>query len=170
MFASILSSKEYIVLTGMPGSGKSTVGKLLDIKGYDFYDTDAMIEEYCGCTIKELIDTKGEKAFRDIETEMIRDASSKGGRIISTGGGAILREENVRSLRRNGRLFFIDADLSRLCATTDRPLSDTEEKLKRLYNERISIYKATADVTVPDMDTPEMEAEYILDKRMELIV
>jgi len=75
----------------------------------------------------------------------------------------------VRCLKRNGKIFFIDAELSRLRATDDRPLSNTEDKLVKLYNERIDIYKATADVTVPDMETPDAEAEYILAKRMELI-
>ena len=169
VFASVLSSKENVVLTGMPGSGKSTVGKLIDINGFELIDTDAEVEKRCGCSIRELIESKGEKYFRDLESEVILDVSSHGGRIISTGGGAILREENVRSLKRNGKLFFIDAKLSRLCATSDRPLSDTEEKLSRLYNERIDIYRATADVTVPDMDTPNAEAEYILEKRNGMI-
>ena len=170
VFAKILASKENIVLTGMPGCGKSTVGRLLKIDGYKFIDTDAEIEKRCGCTIRELIEAKGEKFFRDLETEVIREVSSENGRIISTGGGAILREENVRSLRRNGKLFFINAELSRLRATDDRPLSDTEDKLSRLYSERMGIYKSTADVTVPDMETAESEAEYILTKRMELIL
>jgi len=169
VFASVLFAKENIVLTGMPGSGKSTVGKLLNVDGYEVIDTDAEIEKRCGCTIKELIEDRGEKYFRDLETEVIRDVSSKSCRIISTGGGAILREENVRCLKRNGKIFFIDAELSRLRATDDRPLSNTEDKLVKLYNERIDIYKATADVTVPDMETPDAEAEYILAKRMELI-
>lgn len=169
VFASVLSAKENVVLTGMPGSGKSTVGKLINIDGYTFIDTDAEIEKICGCTIKELIATKGEKYFRDLETEVICHVSSESGRIISTGGGAILREENVRALKRNGKLFFINAELSRLCTTDDRPLSNTEDKLVMLYNERISIYQATADVVVPDMTTPEAEAEYILLKRTELI-
>ena len=94
--------------------------------------------------------------------------SAKSSCIISTGGGAILREENVRALKRNGKLFFMDAEPSRLCATEDRPLSDTEDKLARLYNERINIYRSTADVIVPDLETPEAEAEYILAKRLEL--
>ena len=76
----------------------------------------------------------------------------------------------MRSLKRNGKIFFLNAELSRLRATDDRPLSDTEDKLARLYAERIGIYQKTADVTVPDMDTPEAEAEYILAKRMELIL
>ena len=169
VFASVYAEKENIVLTGMPGSGKSTVGKLIDLEGYEFIDTDAEIEKRCGCAIKDLIAEKGEKYFRDLESEVIRDVSSEGRRIISTGGGAILREENLRALKRNGKIFFIDADLERLQATNDRPLSDTQEKLVRMYRERIDIYRSTADVTVPDMDTPEAEAEYILSKRTELI-
>ena len=170
VFASVFSEKENIVLTGMPGSGKSTVGKLLHINGYEFFDTDTEIEKRCGTSIKELIAAKGEAFFRDLETEVIREVSSKGCRVISTGGGAILREENVRCLKRNGKLFFLDAPLSRLQATADRPLSNTEDKLKKLYEERMDKYKATADVTVPDMATPEAEAAFILSKRMELIL
>ncbi len=169
VFASVLASKENIVLTGMPGSGKSTVGKLLNLDGFEFIDTDTEIEKRCGCSIKELIETKGETYFRNLETEVIRDVSSKNCKVISTGGGAVLREENVRSLKRNGKLFFIDARPSRLCATIDRPLSNTEDKLIKLYNERINIYRSTADVTVPDMETPDAEAEYILAKRTEQI-
>ncbi len=169
VFASVLSSKENIVLTGMPGSGKSTVGKLLNIDGFSFIDTDEEIESRCGCSIKELIDNKGEKYFRDLETEVIKDISSKGCQIISTGGGAVLRKENVNSLKRNGKIFFINADINRLCPTDNRPLSDTMEKLKKLYDERINIYKTTADIIVPDMATPEEESEFILKARTELI-
>ena len=169
VFASVLSAKENIVITGMPGSGKSTVGRLIELDGYTFIDTDAEIEARCGCSIKELIAANGEKYFRDLETEVICEVSSESRRIISTGGGAILREENVRALKRNGKLFFINAELSRLRATDDRPLSDTEDKLVRLYNERIGIYQATADIVVPDMETAEAEAEYIIRKRTELI-
>ncbi|MBQ3094799.1 MAG: shikimate dehydrogenase [Clostridia bacterium] len=170
VFASVMAAKENVVLTGMPGSGKSTVGRLLDIDGYEFVDTDAEIEKRCGCTIKELIAAKGETYFRDLESDVIRDVSSQSGRIIATGGGAILRDENVRCLKRNGRLYFLDAALSRLRATDDRPLSDTANKLAQLYNERLALYQATADVTVPDAHTPAAEAAYILAKRMEGIV
>lgn len=170
VFASVLASKENIVLTGMPGSGKSTVGRLLDLEGFELFDTDTEIEKRCGCTIKELIAEQGETAFRDLETQVVRDVSSVSGRIISTGGGAILRKENLRCLRRNGRLYFIDADLSRLRATGDRPLSNTQDKLTKLYHDRIGIYRATADVTVPDLPTAKAEADYIVTKRTELIL
>lgn len=165
VFASVFASKENVVLTGMPGCGKSTVGKLLNIDGFSFVDTDEEIEKRCGCTIRDLINHKGEKNFRDLETEVIKDVSSKGCQIISVGGGAVLREENVISLKRNGKLFFINADIDRLCPTDNRPLSDTSEKLKKLYDERIDTYIKTADVIVPDMETPEDEVAFILKER-----
>ncbi len=170
VFEKIINLKENIVLTGMPSSGKSTVGKLLKIDGFEFIDTDEEIEKRCGTTIKELIDTKGEAYFRDLESQVIREVSSKSGRIIATGGGAVLRAENVRALKQNGKLYFLNAKLERLCATDDRPLSNSKEKLTKLYNDRIDIYKETADVVVPDMKTPSDEAQYILAKRTELIV
>ncbi len=165
VFEEVLIAKENIVLTGMPGSGKSTVGKLIEIDGYTFFDTDNEVEKRCGCTIKELIAEKGEKHFRDLESEVISELSEKSASIIATGGGAVLREENIRSLKRNGKIFFLNAELSRLAATDDRPLSDTKEKLEKLYAERIDIYKSTADVIVPDIKTPAAEAEYILENR-----
>lgn len=169
VFSSILLSKQNIILTGMPGSGKSTVGKLIDIDGFKLIDTDTEIEKRCGCTIKDLITTKGEEYFRNLESEVIRDISANNSQIISTGGGAVLREENVRFLKQNGKLFFINAKFDRLCASETRPLSNTQDKLAKLYDARINIYKNTADIIVPDMDTPLSEAEYILAKRMETI-
>ena len=168
-FASVFSAKENIVLTGMPGSGKSTVGRLIKLEDYEFVDTDIEIENRCGCKIKDLILSKGEAYFRDLESQVIKELSLKSGLIISTGGGAILKAENVKNLKRNGKIFFLNAGLSRLKATDDRPLSNTEDKLAELYSQRIEIYKSTADVTVLDLESPEAEVEYILTKRMELI-
>ena len=170
VFASVMAAKENIVLTGMPGSGKSTVGKLIDLPGYVFVDTDAEIEKRAGCSIKELIAARGESCFRDLESQVIREVAAQSGRIIATGGGAVLREENVRALRRNGTLYFLDAALTRLRATGDRPLSDTEEKLIKLYHDRIGIYRKTADVVVPDGETPEAEAACVVAERMGRIV
>lgn len=169
VFTSVLSAKQNIVLTGMPGSGKSTIGKLLNVEHFTFVDTDEEIEKQCGCSIKELIQTKGEQYFRDLESNVIKEISAKNCQIISTGGGAILREENVTNLKKNGKIFYINANLSRLCATEDRPLSNTREKLTKLYEERIQTYLSTADVIVPDMKTPQEEAEFILAKRMECL-
>ena len=168
VYRRVLSSKENIVLTGMPGSGKTTVGKNISFGDFIFTDTDTEIEKRCGCTIKELIETKGEPYFRDLETQVIREISQKNGLIIATGGGAILREENVRALKRNGKLYFLDVNWKWLKATESRPLSDTDEKLKKLYEERIRIYRETADVIVPNHETPRGAAYHILIKREEL--
>lgn len=167
VFAAVLTAKENMVLIGMPGSGKTTVGQWLAAEGYPFIDTDAEVEKRCGCTIKALIEEKGEAFFRDLESEVIRDLSTRNGCVIATGGGAVLRAENVRCLKRNGRLYYLDASLSRLQATADRPLSDTADKLAQLYARRADIYRAAADVTVPDGITPADTASYILAKRME---
>ena len=169
IYADILAAKENIVLTGMPSSGKTTVGNLLNLDGFTFFDSDKEIEKHCGCTIKELIAQKGERYFRDLETEVIKELSLESGRIIATGGGAVLRQENITALKRNGKIFFIDADINRLKTTADRPLSNTADKLKELYENRIDIYKSTADVIVPDT-TIEGEAEYIVKARKELLV
>ena len=166
-YASVLASKENIVLIGMPGCGKSTVGKQLAAEGYTLIDTDTEVEKRCGCSIKELIATKGEGYFRDLETAVIRDLSTQNGLVIATGGGAVLRQENVNYLKHNGRLFFLDVPLSRLQATADRPLSDTADKLAALYEQRIDIYRTAADVVVPNDTTPDDAAASILAKRME---
>ncbi len=170
VFREILGTKENIVLTGMPGSGKSTVGRLLSADGFAFVDTDAEVEKRCGCTIREFIHTKGEKAFRTLEAEVIRDVSQENCRVIATGGGAILREENVRALRQNGRIYYLDAPLFRLIPTDDRPLADTKEKLTALYTDRLEKYKNTADCIVPAMDSPAAEAAYITAEREERAV
>ena len=103
------------------------------------------------------------------KVEKIKEISAKNYKIISTGGGAILREENVTNLKKNGKIFYINANLSRLCATQDRPLSDTKEKLAKLFAQRKDIYFSTADVIVPDMKTPQEEADFILTKRLEFL-
>lgn len=170
VFAQVLAERENIVLIGMPGSGKSTVGRILQKTGLDFVDTDAEIEKRCGCAIRQLIERKGEAYFRDLEAEVVRDVSLESGRIIATGGGAVLRPENVKCLQQNGKLYFLNADLGRLRATGTRPLANTEEKIKKLYAERKDVYHAAADVMVPDMKTPEEEAAYIMQKRTEMIL
>lgn len=167
IYAAILSQRENIVLMGMPGSGKSTVGRQLERDGYVLMDTDREIECRCGCTVKELFEEKGEAYFRHMESTVITDISVKSGCVIATGGGAILQEENVKRLKRNGKLFFLDVPLMELYETDDRPLSDTTEKLARLYAERIPVYRAVADVTIPRLGTARDVADDILQKRME---
>ena len=118
VYRSIKASKENIVLTGMPGSGKTTVGRLLaEELGRPYLDVDTLIREKTGMAPGEIIATQGEPAFRDVETEVIRGVAERNGCVIATGGGAILRRENVDLLRRNGRIFFLDRPVEQLIPT-----------------------------------------------------
>lgn len=146
IYRSLLQTKENIYLTGMPGAGKSTVGKALAAdRGAEFFDTDEWITETQGRTPAEIISQEGEAVFRNVETEAVRTLCEKRGAVIATGGGAVLREENVRLMRQNGRVIFLDAPLETLTATSDRPLSSTPEALAKRYGERYGIYCGTCD-------------------------
>ena len=163
IYSLILSRKENIVLIGMPGSGKSAVGEILTGRtGKPLADTDRLIVEKAGKSIPDIFREDGEPAFRDLESEIIRDLSMQGGQIISTGGGAVLCPENVTLLRQNGRLFWLDRDPESLVPTDDRPLADTDAKMKKLYQEREPVYRASADVIIPVFGTPESTAALIL--------
>ena len=148
IFEELYFDKRNIVLTGMPGSGKSTVGRLIAERlGRDFIDTDSVIVERYG-EITELFAHHGEAYFRDLESAVIRELAPLTGKVISTGGGAILREENVAALRRNGGLYFIDRSPEYLIPTADRPLADEKAKIERLYRDRIDTYMDTADYII----------------------
>ena len=108
-----------------------------------------MLTDRFGRTISDFISENGEKPFRDEESAVIGQAAEKRGYIIATGGGAVLREENVRAMKKNGTVVFLDRDPALLTATKDRPLSSTREALEKLYEERYPIYKKAADMTVP---------------------
>lgn len=162
VYRKIKASKENIVLTGMPGSGKSTIGQLLSEQMQRPYlDTDLLIEEKVGAAPAQIIATRGEAAFRDIESEIIREVSAQTGSIIATGGGAILRRENIDALRMNGKLFFLDRPVEQLLPTPDRPLSSTKEAVLQRYNERYSTYVATADVIIENSSTPAAAAQCV---------
>lgn len=161
----ILRRKESIVLIGMPGSGKSAVGKILaDKTGLSFIDTDEEIVKNAGKPIPSIFRENGEKVFRDLESTVILECARRSGRIISTGGGAVLRPENVAALKQNGRLFWLDRDPSSLIPTDDRPLADTEEKIRQLYLEREPVYRAAADEIIPVAGSPEDVSAAILGK------
>ncbi len=149
VYDKLMREKENIVLIGMPGSGKSTVGALLaDQLGRELVDTDALIEERAGISISEIFSAFGEKHFRDLETSAIKDISARTGLVISTGGGAVLREENLKALKKNGRIYFIDRPLKALIPTPDRPLALSKEDIIKRYNERYDIYRSSADVII----------------------
>jgi shikimate dehydrogenase len=156
IFRQLIREKENMVLIGMPGSGKSTVSAALHARtGRPVADTDALVEQKAGKPIPEIFREDGEKAFRDLESEVVAEVSARGGQVIATGGGAVLRPENVTALRRNGRLILLERPAEELTPTADRPLADTRDKMDRLWREREPIYRAAADCTVCLTGTPE---------------
>jgi len=146
VYNEILSSKRNLVLIGMPGCGKTTLGKILAQElDKDFVDTDDEIVKSEGMEIPEIFAQKGEAEFRRIESRVIAEISSRQGLVIATGGGAILNKRNVDLLKENGTVIFIDRPLENLVTTDDRPLSSNRELLEKRYNERYEIYCESAD-------------------------
>ncbi len=146
VYGQILGEKQNIVLTGMPGSGKSTLGKILSKRtGRPFFDTDNEIVKAAGKRIPQIFEEDGEAHFRDLETQTIRALSARSGVIIATGGGAVLRDENIDLLKQNGRIYFRDRPLRYLLPTESRPLAASREAIEARYRERIGTYRRTAD-------------------------
>ena len=136
-----------IVLIGMPGTGKSLIGKLLaELTGKTLQDTDAKIEEEAKMTIPEIFEKEGEAGFRDRESAICKKLGKERNLIIATGGGAILRPENVDALRQNGTLVHITRSIDKL-PTRGRPLSQNIETLKKMEAQRMPLYKSAADIT-----------------------
>jgi shikimate dehydrogenase len=155
IFKKIKRKKENIVLIGMPASGKSTVAALLsDSLSRSVYDTDEMIKSERGRTIPEIFEGEGEEAFRTYESEAVRLVGQRNGAVIATGGGAVLKKENVKALKQNGVLFFIDRPCEKLVPTHDRPLASDAEAIRKRYAERYGIYLGAADAVIDANDTP----------------
>lgn len=161
-----------IVLIGLMGSGKTTIGhllqKALDEK-YMFIDTDVEIEKKVGKTIPEIFSEEGEAFFRNIETEVIRELSKQKNLIISTGGGAVIREENLKNLQNNGQLFYLKTDVEilakRLANDKTRPLLNNEDrytKLKELLDKREVFYNKAHFVINTNSKEPQGIVEEIL--------
>ena len=149
-YARILKEKRNIVLCGMPSSGKTTVGKeIAKVFGKKFIDTDDVVVEKRKESISDIFEKYGEGEFRKEERLAIKELSKENGLVIATGGGAVLDENNVRALRRNGVILFLDRSLENLVATADRPLSKDKEKLKNLFEKRYDVYKSCADAVIP---------------------
>jgi len=155
------SSMENIVLIGMPGSGKSTISKLLAERlGRPFYDADVELEKTSGKTILEIFEREGEGAFRAKETETLRELGKKSGAIIATGGGCVTRTENYAHLHQNATIVFIERDPSKL-VRNGRPLSQNVD-LGKMYAKRLPLYLQFADEIVGNDGTLEEVVEAIL--------
>ena len=146
IYGELLKEKQNVVLTGMPSCGKSTIGKALAKKlASEFIDTDEEITKKYGKTPKDIILSYGEEKFRELESEIISELSKKTGLIIATGGGAVLRDENVKNLKRNGKIFYLEKDVNSLITSDDRPLTSSKEDLLKIYEKRKDIYILSAD-------------------------
>lgn len=137
-----------LVLIGMPGSGKSSVGRALaEAMRRPFVDCDDEIERRAGKTIPEIFASEGEGAFRALEARVIADVGKEKGAVIATGGGAILRGENVRTLRQNGVVLWLRRELDAL-PMQGRPLSKSREALAAMWRERGPKYLAASDAAI----------------------
>ncbi|MBR3436497.1 MAG: shikimate dehydrogenase [Lachnospiraceae bacterium] len=162
-YRKVLSEKQNLVLIGMPSAGKSLAGQLVSrMTGRPFINTDDLGEERLGEPIPGFIRREGEAAFRAFEREAVQSLSKKEGCIIATGGGAVLDQENVKALKREGKLIFLYRDLQALQPMEDRPLSDTPGKLAEMFERRRPVYESAADETVRGCEDPEETARAVM--------
>lgn len=154
--------KQNIVLVGMSGCGKTTIGKLLaDRLGKDFVDTDEQLIKLFGKSIARVFKEDGEQAFRAAEREVVQAISQQNGLIIATGGGAPLSEVSRERLKQNAVTLYITRDVQSL-DRTGRPLAVSEQRVKDMLAVRDPIYRAISDFVVSNDTTPQQAVETIL--------
>ena len=162
-----------IVLCGMMGVGKTSVGiRISEKTGRRWYDTDVVISDRHG-SIADIFEYYGEAHFRSLETDVVKELSSRDGLVISTGGGLVLKPENNELLKQNGKIFFMRASfetlLTRVRADETRPLLKNNgkiaEKLGQLLSERTPVYEAVADFIV---DTDGRSVDEVADEIIRL--
>lgn len=146
------NSGKNIVLIGMPGSGKTTIGKALAKKlGRNFIDIDDLLEKHAGCTVRELF-LQGEEHFRSMESEVVLTLEGEKASVIAAGGGIVKRASNMESLRKNGIIIFIDRPTENIARNLDansRPLfAKGKGRLEELYAERYELYSRYCDFKV----------------------
>lgn len=146
-----------IVLIGMPGCGKSTLGRYLaEILDRDFIDADPEIEKDAGKTIPELF-AVSEDCFREQETKTVKRLAGLQGKVLAMGGGVVLSRENIENLKKNGTIIFLDrspGDIAGDVDTETRPLlAAGRKRIYDLYAQREALYREAADVTVRNKGT-----------------
>ena len=147
-----------IVLIGMSGVGKTTVGKVLATElNKNFFDTDILIETKFKISIEKIFSLYGETYFRELESKVIEEISNKENLIISTGGGTILDKNNITRLKKNGILILLDSSINNIvnnlkCSMVNRPLLNDKKgiynKVKLMYNNRKDLYQSAADYII----------------------
>lgn len=157
-----------IFLIGMPGCGKSTLGKMVAVKTKrNFYDADDELEQYYQMKITDIFNKHGEDAFRQMETETIQRLSLLHNSIIATGGGAVTRSINMEIAKKNDLVVFIDRPVKSILSdivTEHRPLlADDAERLLQLYRDRIDLYRMYADIIIENTKTPELVINAIIE-------
>ena len=157
--------KDNVVLIGMPGSGKTSVGRCFaDLTAMSFLDLDTEIEQLAGITIPRIFSEKGEDIFRRMETVCAQRAAQLKGRVIACGGGIVLRHENMDALKATGLVVFLDRNLEDLCAASlpGRPLiNGGVNRVRELYGQRIGLYRRYADLTVDSSAAPPVVAQLL---------
>ena len=154
-----------IVLIGMPGCGKSTIGYRMSQKiNYSFFDADKYLEEKENRIISDIFSKEGEEYFRKLETKYLEDLSKKEQIIISTGGGAVKKKENIDILKQNGIIIFLDRTIEDISKENheNRPLLQNIENLWKLYDERINLYRKYADIIIKNDDDMDVVTDRII--------
>lgn len=158
--AQLWHDRTNIVLVGMPGCGKTTVGQeLAALSGRPLVDLDGEIVRRAGRSIPDIFRDEGEEAFRALEAQVLADVCAKDGQVIATGGGSVLREDNRAALRRTGRVYFLRRELV-LLPRDGRPLSQAGN-LAEMYRARRPLYQAAADVVIDNSVALEQTAQLI---------
>ncbi len=153
---------ENILLIGMPGSGKSEIGKRLAARlNRPFFDTDAEIVKRAGKSIPAIFASDGEQAFRSMETSVLSELTARSGCVIATGGGIVKRKENIPLLRQNGVVLFLERDPKRL-PRNGRPLSSSPQTVEALYRERLPLYLSACDLRLNNNGFPPKTVETAL--------
>lgn len=161
--SSLLRERRNLVIIGMSGAGKTTLGGLSAKRlGKISVDTDEKIVEKIQIPIPAYFEAYGEAAFRERETEILREYSTQNGLVISTGGGIIKNPENIRLLKKNGLIIWLKRPVALLDSGKGRPLAPDPEATARLYRERLPLYTAAAETVVENDSTIETGLERLI--------